>query len=58
MSAFEFAVCVYEKPGGRALRERVVFTNGANAVRHAEILSISHPDAYVAIEVKYRGAWH
>ena len=55
MSAFEFVVCAYEKPGGRALRESVVFTHGANAVRHAEILSITHPAAHVVIEVKYRG---
>jgi hypothetical protein len=60
MSGFEFAVGVYEKPGGRALsralRETAVFTNGGNAVRHAELLSISYPDAFVMIEVKYVGA--
>jgi hypothetical protein len=59
MSGFKFAVGVYEKPGSRALsralRETAVFTNGSNAVRHAELLSISYPDASVMIEVKYRG---
>jgi hypothetical protein len=57
MSGFEFAVGVYEKPGSRALsralRQTAVFTNGSNAVRHAELLSISYPDAFVMIEVKY-----
>ncbi len=55
MSGFEFVVRVHQRPGGRALQESVVFTNGANAVMHAEILSITHPAAFVVIEVKYRG---
>jgi hypothetical protein len=59
MSGFEFAVGVYEKPGSRALsralKQTAVFTNGSNAVRHAELLSISYPDAFVMIEVKHRG---
>jgi hypothetical protein len=55
MSGFEFVVRAYDKPGGWALREAAAFTNGSNAVRHAEVLSITYRDAFVTIEVKYLG---